>query len=96
MLECRLIKPIHAHIRKGHPWIFRDALENPNLPSGEQVKVLDPNGNFCCVGISDSSQIGVRVFSLKEREIDKDLIANRIYKALEIRKNLLNSQTNAV
>lgn len=96
MLECRLIKPIHAHIKKGHPWIFRDALENPNLPSGEQVKVLDPHGNFCCVGISDSSQIGVRVFSLKERKIDKDFIANRIYKALEVRKNLLNSQTNAV
>ncbi|MCB1179848.1 MAG: hypothetical protein KDK36_19890, partial [Leptospiraceae bacterium] len=96
MNKLQLIKPLEKTIKKGHPWIFRDALEHFSIPAGEEVSILSEDGNFCCKGLIDDGPIGVRVYSLKENLINKDLFSDRLHKSFNKRKELINKSTNAV
>jgi 23S rRNA (cytosine1962-C5)-methyltransferase len=96
MQTIRLTKPLEKTIQKGHPWIFRDALENFDLPVGSTVSVLTSRGEFCCTGLVEEGPIGIRVFHLKERDIDFDLLSSRIYKAFHSRKSMYNKNTNSL
>jgi 23S rRNA (cytosine1962-C5)-methyltransferase len=59
----RLAKDLTRAIRQGHPWIFRDALEeDPGLDDGAVVEVLAKDGRPVATGYWDaSSSIAVRV-----------------------------------
>ena len=91
-----LAKNLARSIRRGHPWIFRDALRaGPALPDGALVTVTAPDGQALARGFWDArSAIAVRLLSLVGRGgaaaaaggLDPDaLVAERVHAALERR-----------
>ena len=80
----------------GHPWIFRDALLGELPEPGTVVTVLDRKGRFLARGLAESGPIGVRVFTITDRPLDRDLLAERIDAALELRHRLAPPDTNAL
>src|SRR5437660_1773789 len=61
-----LAKNLARSIRRGHPWIFRDALRTPPaLPDGAPVTVTAPDGQPLARGFWDArSTIAVRVLEV--------------------------------
>jgi 23S rRNA (cytosine1962-C5)-methyltransferase len=86
------------HIRAGHPWVFKKAIEStPKIPPGSVVDLVD-DGRFAGRGYWDPfSAIAVRVLTTDPKEtIDQTFFERRIRTALESRQQLIDfSGTNA-
>ena len=94
----KLAKALERVIARGHPWIFREALVGAaQLPvPGTVVTVLDRKGRFLARGLAERGAIGVRVWTRDDRPLDRELIAERIDAALELRRRLAPPQTDAL
>ncbi len=91
--RVKLAKALERAVGRGHPWIFRDALdlEFGALPEpGTVVTVLDRNGRFLARGLAEAGPIGVRVFTTRDRPLDATLIAERIEAAFSLREALFS------
>lgn len=86
------------HLRAGHPWVFKKALEStPKIPPGSVVDLTD-DGRFAGRGYWDPySAIAVRVLTTDPREtIDQAFFERRVRSALESRRQLIDfGGTNA-
>ncbi len=92
----QLIRPLERAIGHGHPWIYRDALTGRLPEPGSVVTVLDRQGRFLARGLAESGPIGVRVFTTRDRPLDRSLLAERIIEALELRRRLAPPDTDAL
>lgn len=91
----RLKKDLARSIRRGHPWVYRDALAGtPRHASGALVEVLGKDGRYLATGFWDAeSPIALRVVSL-ERSFDwPETVAERLAAALERRLSKLDRGT---
>jgi 23S rRNA (cytosine1962-C5)-methyltransferase len=78
-----------ARARAGHPWIFRaDVQAAPEgLDSGAEVRIADARGNFIARGFwAARSPIALRVLSRVDSDLDEELLATRLRRALERRR----------
>lgn len=86
----RLRKEIAVHLRRGQPWIYRDALEpvRAHLPAGAIVDVADRRGAFVARGFWDpDAPIAVRVLARDPEEtIDEAWVRARVASACAIRR----------
>lgn len=97
-IMSRLVKvPVTAglgrHIRAGHPWVFKKALEEiPRIPAGSVVDVVD-GGKFAGRGYFDPfSAIAVRILTLEPGElIDQAFFERRVRQAYESRLQLIST-----
>jgi 23S rRNA (cytosine1962-C5)-methyltransferase len=96
--ELRLQKDLARHLRAGHPWVFRKAIEKAPraLAAGAIVDVTD-EGRFVARGYLDPhSAIAVRILTREPaEEIDAAFWRRRIARALALRAELV-SGTNAL
>ena len=92
----RLSKPLERSIGQGHPWIYRDALAGTLPEPGRVVTVLDRQGRFLARGLAEAGPIGVRVFTTRDEPLERELIAERIASALELRARLAPAETDAL
>jgi 23S rRNA (cytosine1962-C5)-methyltransferase len=86
--RVRLRKNLARAIKRGHPWIYRDALAPPGaLSDGAQVVVTAADGRALARGFWDArSPIAVRVLAASGAAADVDaLIDGRIQAALDRR-----------
>lgn len=94
----RLKKDLARSIRRGHPWVYRDALaRGPELPDGVLVEVHGKDDRFLGVGFWDrSSPIALRLLGT-ERDFDPEsAVAERLARAATLRLERLDlAQTNA-
>jgi 23S rRNA (cytosine1962-C5)-methyltransferase len=93
------VKPgLGRHIRAGHPWVFKKAIEiTPKIPIGSVVDLVD-EGRFCGRGYWDPlSAIAVRVLTTDPHEdIDAAFFERKVRQALESRHQLIDFKgTNA-
>jgi len=80
-----------ARARAGHPWIFRaDVADAPDgLISGAEVRLADARGNFIARGFwAVKSPIALRVLSRQDSALDEELLAARLRRAYERRREL--------
>ena len=93
-LELR--KDLARHLRAGHPWVFRKAIEKAprGLPAGAIVDVVE-DGRFVARGFHDPhSAISVRILTREPAEvIDETFWRNRIRRALALREDLVRGTT---
>jgi 23S rRNA (cytosine1962-C5)-methyltransferase len=94
------VKPgLGRHLRAGHPWVFKKALEDiPRIPAGSVVDLVD-EGKFAARGYFDPySAIAVRVLTVDSSErIDQSFFERRIREAWSVRQHLVDwSGTNAM
>lgn len=87
------VKPgLGRHLRAGHPWVFRRALEEvPRLPAGSVVDLVD-EGRFAGRGYFDPfSAIAVRVLTTDPQErIDQAFLERRVRRAYQSRQELVD------
>lgn len=94
--NARLITPLGAVERRGHPWIYSTAIELPEgLRPGDIVDVLARSGRFVGRGIADpGSAIAVRIWTRDpDEEIDDALFVRLIKRAWATRMALLRGQS---
>ena len=92
LVRLELQRGLGRHLRAGHPWVFRKALEHvPRLPPGSVVDLTE-GGKFVARGYYDPlSPIAVRVLTRDSREtIDGAFYRRRVAAAWELRANLLD------
>lgn len=92
VVRLELSKGLGRHLRAGHPWVFRKALQSfPKIPPGSVVD-LTANGRFVARGYFDPhSAIAVRVLTRNERQrIDAAFFAQRVGQAFSRRRELLD------
>ncbi len=92
VVKLELAKGLGRHLRAGHPWVFRKALDAvPRIPPGSVVDLTE-GGKFVARGYFDPhSPISVRVLTRDPRQdIDADFFARRVGEALAERKALID------
>ncbi len=93
-LELR--KDLARHLRAGHPWVFRKAIEKapPGLAPGAIVDVVD-GGRFVARGYFDPhSAIAVRILTREAaEEVDEAFFRRRVARAAAMRAELLSGTT---
>jgi 23S rRNA (cytosine1962-C5)-methyltransferase len=83
----RLIKPLRARIRAGHPWIYDRALAAPGaLVAGELATVVDENGPIATVFADPESPIRARVLDEPDARIDATWVRGRVEAAVARRE----------
>jgi len=97
-LRLRLSATAETIVRSGHPWVFADSIREQNRAgqTGELAVIYDRNDKFLAVGLFDSdSPIRVRVLHAgKPQTIDLAWWNARLEKALAVRRDLFDVQTN--
>ena len=91
-VRLELQRGLAHHLRGGHPWVFRRALERlPKIPPGSVVDLTE-GGKFVARGYFDPhSAIAVRVLTLDPKEsVDLDFLRGRVRRALALRRELLD------
>jgi 23S rRNA (cytosine1962-C5)-methyltransferase len=96
-LPClELRKDLARHLRAGHPWVFRKAIEKAprGLEAGAIVDVVE-EGRFVARGYLDPhSAISVRILTREPAEtIDATFWRNRVRRALALRDDLVRGTT---
>jgi 23S rRNA (cytosine1962-C5)-methyltransferase len=92
LVRLELQRGLGRHIRAGHPWVYRKAVETlPKIPPGSVVDLTEA-GKFVARGYFDPlSPIAVRVLTRDPREtIDGAFFERRIRAAWELRERLLD------
>ncbi len=92
LIRLELARGLGRHLRAGHPWVFRKALEHPpKVPAGSVVDLTE-GGKFVARGYYDPlSAIAVRVLTRDAREtIDAAFFERKVAQALAERKLLIN------
>ncbi len=91
-----LQKDLARHLRAGHPWVFRKAVERAprGLPPGAVVDVTE-RGRFVARGYYDPhSAIAVRILTREPAEaVDAALWRRRVARALALRRELVRGTT---
>lgn len=83
---------LEANIQNGHPWVYHNHLPRHDLETGEWVKVQA--GRASAYGLyDDNSTIAIRLFGREEPS--SAMIAQKVYSALEWRKEIFDASTNA-
>lgn len=81
-----------ASVLRRHPWIFSGAVKSVegDPVDGQTVEVFTKDRQWLARGsYSAKSQIRVRILSFNlDEHVDKELISNRIAKAITLRKNI--------
>ena len=92
LVRLELARGLGRHIRAGHPWVFRKALEHPpRIPAGSAVDLTE-GGKFVARGYYDPhSAIAVRVLTRDPREtVDAALFSARIKQCWDVRRALID------
>ncbi|MFN3698866.1 MAG: class I SAM-dependent rRNA methyltransferase, partial [Dictyoglomus sp.] len=89
-------KDVLKKILLGNPWIYHNEIlkiEGEASP-GDIVNIYDSSKSFVGRGyINPNSKITVRILTRREEEIDKEFFRERILKAWEYRKRLVDIQS---
>jgi 23S rRNA (cytosine1962-C5)-methyltransferase len=93
--SIQLRKDLARHLRAGHPWVFKRAIDRPpKLPAGTIVDV-ESEGHFVARGYYDpASAISVRVLTREPAEaIDAAFWRRRVARAVALRRELVRDTT---
>jgi 23S rRNA (cytosine1962-C5)-methyltransferase len=83
---------LEASIQAGHPWVYHNHLPQHRLQTGQWVRVQA--GKASAYGLyDDDSTIAIRLFGREEPTSAS--IAQKVYAALEWRKEIFGANTNA-
>jgi 23S rRNA (cytosine1962-C5)-methyltransferase len=75
-------------VRNGHLWIYKSDVLKIEAAGGDVVSVFDEAKNFVGKAFySDSSEIALRIFTIKDQTIDKEFWRKKIVEAADKRKS---------
>jgi 23S rRNA (cytosine1962-C5)-methyltransferase len=92
-LRVQVDEPAAAALRRGRPWVFREAVREPiGKESGAVVEVVDRRGAFLGRGLLDpGAPVAVRILTRDPGEaFGRKLLMRRLRAALELRRRVLD------
>lgn len=96
-IQLRLARDLVRTLKRGHPWVFAEALRHrPPAPPGVQAVLLDnKKGREVAKGFYDAqSKLAFRVCSVEADEVlDEAWAKQRLQRALRLRQLLFDEQT---
>lgn len=100
MIVVKVDDSVATALRRGHPWIFREALRGTTggTPrTGDVVSVQDQRGGTIGLGLFDtSSPLAVRIYTRgADQPLDAAWFSQTIARAFSRRHQLAKSETNA-
>lgn len=96
LVKLRLARPLNRVLKRGHPWVFADALrERPPARPGAAAVLLNKKGRELAHGIYDPhSPLAFRVCSVEAGELPDNAWAGRRFRrALALRQTLFGPTT---
>ncbi len=93
-VHVRLHKPLRRTLRRGHPWVFRDALARLTCKPGDIVSIVDERDRLIARGWAEEGPIAVRVLTTKNEAIDLALLKQRVEAAAALRARMVPPQTD--
>ncbi len=96
MLKVRLKRDLRKNILRGHPWVYREAIE---VVRGETqlCELIDKKGKFVAWGFYDQkSPLAVRILSTKKKPPNQHFYEQRFRQAYSLRQNIMSSDTNGL
>lgn len=94
--HLRLARALVRTIRRGHPWVYRDAIEGRIPAAGTEVALTDARGRIVARGLAEAGPIGVRVWCAHDEPVDEPLIEQRIDVAIDLRRRVTPKHTDAL
>ncbi|NQZ00892.1 MAG: class I SAM-dependent rRNA methyltransferase [Bdellovibrionales bacterium] len=97
MKPIRLGKNLTRDIKRGHPWVYKKALDPKSLPKQSGwYQLADQKGKPLAYGLFDKgSELAFRVFSVGLPKDPVQLMRQRISRAFELRAHLETSQSTS-
>jgi 23S rRNA (cytosine1962-C5)-methyltransferase len=96
LFEAKVPDPVAQAVRRGHPWVYREALRGASGATGDEVRIVDGKGRLAGRGWLDAdSPIAVRIWTTADRAVDEALLSERAESALALRDRLFGSLTNS-
>ncbi len=94
--RLRLQRPLGRTLRRGHPWVYRDALPARLPAPGTEVAVVDERGRVVGRGLSEAGPIGVRLWTVGDEPVDAALLGRRLDAAVALRRRVVPRKTDAL
>ena len=94
--QLTLSRDLVRSLRRGHPWVFRDALRNPPRGQpGDLAELKDKRGRVIARGYSDpTSPLSFRACTSEPRQpLDERWATERFSTAMDLRRPLLQDPT---
>lgn len=93
-LKLKLHRNLTKSIKRGHPWLYKDAILNPpHSPTSQLSRIYDKDNKFLAWAYYNSeSAIAVRVLSLNEKW-NPEIVQQRILNAISYRKQIISQDT---
>ena len=93
MTTVRVNRKAAERAASGHPWIFAsDVVDRGDAAPGDAVRVLDPKSKFLGVAhYSSTSQITLRLLSIRPEIIDRTFFRERLASALGHRERVVHN-----
>lgn len=90
MIIVKLKPKKEESLLRFHPWVFSGAIQSiQGKPAeGEEVEVVDNQGNFLAIGHYQIGSIAVRVLTFNNEKTDNDFWKKKIEQAYSLRKGL--------
>jgi len=93
MARLRLAPDAIGAVRRGHPWVYEDAVsERP--PAGTPVRLVDGRDRLVAFGLADDGPIAVRVLGSGVQPLD-ELLDARLGRAVALRRRVVPPATDA-
>jgi 23S rRNA (cytosine1962-C5)-methyltransferase len=95
-LSISLHRNLRKSVLRGHPWIYRESVNNPSSPvaTAQLAQVFDSKKEFLAWGLYDPhSPLSLRVLSLEKKPPTLDTFRKRFADALEIRRAVIPENT---
>lgn len=95
-VTAQLRRPLEDALRRGHPWLWREALHPFRAEAGAVVTVVDGRGRFVARGLFDGEgPLAVRVFTTRDEALDERLARARVESAGQLRDRVVPPDTDA-
>jgi 23S rRNA (cytosine1962-C5)-methyltransferase len=97
-VKIKLARDLVKHLKRGNPWIFKDALvEIPKNATGSLATLIDRNNDIVAKGFFDEGiNLCFRKIALQHEKMNDELIIERLDLALKLRLGLFNEHLNAM
>ena len=96
-MNVRLNKNLRRQVLRGHPWVYRDALEKvPDAKKSTLCQVFDQKGQPLAWAMFDPhSPLALRIVGLKKAKPNDQDYMSLLKRARDTRESILPAKTNA-
>jgi 23S rRNA (cytosine1962-C5)-methyltransferase len=95
-LKIKIIRNLRKSILRGHPWVYKEAIEVPkNIPQAQLCQVSDTKGELGWAIYDPHGPLSLRMLSTGEAPPQAKYFETRFKNALSMRSSVRSESTNA-